>query len=230
MYGIKFSQNTLLCPWLTEVNLDIYKLTLDRSQPKWTPQSWGQWISTQCNFLRTGSNCNTDWNMVTPHCGLRVTPIIWYCFELLSITYIMHKTHTHTHEAKHKPHYLYFLTWINEGGFKRNLSWMCFWIAWKILIPDLGTKVLIAQITNKHALGGVELSVDDSVQTVAYSVSLQDENRVCVFVCGFWDYSRLGWRNREQVIMNYPLVMSTRDRTQEPEQKVAVLLAKKDGS
>jgi hypothetical protein len=39
MYGIKFSQNTLLCPWLAEVNIDIYKLTLDRAQSKWTPQS-----------------------------------------------------------------------------------------------------------------------------------------------------------------------------------------------
>jgi hypothetical protein len=23
MYGIKFSQNTLLCPWLAEVNIDM---------------------------------------------------------------------------------------------------------------------------------------------------------------------------------------------------------------
>jgi len=31
MYGIKFSQNTLLFPWLAEVNIDIHKLTLGRS-------------------------------------------------------------------------------------------------------------------------------------------------------------------------------------------------------
>lgn len=38
------------------------------------------------------------------------------------------------------------------------------------------------------------------------------------------------WRKREQVIMNYSLVMTTRDRTQEPEQQFAILLAMKDGN
>jgi hypothetical protein len=67
----------------------------------------------------------------------------------------------------------------------RRICRECFCVAGKILIRDLGKKILFAQITNKHAFAGEELSVDNSVQTVAYSISLQDVNRarVCVCVC-----------------------------------------------
>jgi hypothetical protein len=66
----------------------------------------------------------------------------------------------------------------------RGICRECFFIAGKLLIRDLGKKIVFAQITNKHAFAGEELSVDNSVQTVAYSVSLQDVNHVCVCVRG----------------------------------------------
>lgn len=89
---------------------------------------------------------------------------------------------------------------------------------------------MFAQITNKHEFAGEELSVDNSIQTVAYSVSLQDVNRVCVV--GAFEI-RIGWcgGTENRYTINFSLVMRTRDRTQEePEQKFAILLAMKDGS
>jgi hypothetical protein len=55
-------------------------------------------------------------------------------------------------------------------------------------------KILFAQITNKHAFSGEELSVDNSVQTVAYSISLQEVNRSLARVCVCVDFEiRVGW-------------------------------------
>jgi hypothetical protein len=97
MYGIKFSQNTLLCPWLAEVNIDIHKLPLTDHSPS---GHRNHEVSEEARYVTSFGKVQIaipteTWLPLIAVCMLPSSDTALNYFQL-PISCIRH-THTHTH-------------------------------------------------------------------------------------------------------------------------------------